>query len=141
MPWHIVFSEDLCPFPSVSRRTRLRYRFINFLPLLTIRYPMSVRCAVQSATSFSETMYFSENSDCLFIPCFELTLLKHLFYLSSRLIIIRFAATRWSFRTWSVVKVGKFVVIGIGSWSWCSWRRTYKVSKFILSYPNFSYKT
>ena len=39
------------------------------------------------------------------------------------------------------MKVGKFVVIGIGSWSWCSWRRTYKVSKFILSYPNFSYKT
>ena len=79
MPWHIVFSEELCPFPSVSRRTRFRYRFINFLPLLTIRYSMSVRCAVQSATSFSETMYFPKNSDCLFIPCFELTLLKHLF--------------------------------------------------------------
>ena len=36
MPWHIVFSEELCPFPSVSRRTRLRYRSFSFLLLLTI---------------------------------------------------------------------------------------------------------
>ena len=37
MLWHIVFSEDSCPFPSISRRTRLRYRFFSFLLLLTIR--------------------------------------------------------------------------------------------------------
>ena len=36
MPWHIVFSEDSCSFPSVSRRTRLRYRSFSFLLLLTI---------------------------------------------------------------------------------------------------------
>ena len=39
------------------------------------------------------------------------------------------------------MKVGKFAVIGIGSWSWCSWRRTYKFSKFILPHSDFSYKT
>ena len=37
MPWHTVFSEDSCPFPSVSSRIRFRYRFFSFLPLLTIR--------------------------------------------------------------------------------------------------------
>ena len=63
--------------------------------------------------------FFRKLFDYLFIPCFELTLLKHLFYLSSRLTIIRFAAmaTRMCFRTRYVVKVGKFAVIGIGSWS------------------------
>ena len=55
--------------------------------------------------------------------------------------MIRFAATRRCFRIWYVVNVGKFNVIGIGFWSWCSWSRTYKVLKFRLPYSKFSNKT
>ena len=88
---------------------------------------------------FRNNVFFRKLFDCLFIPCYELTLLKHLFYLSSRLIIIRFAAT-YSYLVGSESRK-VFFLIGIGSWSWCSWRRTYKVSKFILLYSNFSYKT
>ena len=87
---------------------------------------LDAQCNLQQASL--KQCIFRKLFDCLFIPCFELTLLNHLFYLSSRLIIIRFAATRRCFRTWLVVIVGKFAAIGIGSWSWCSWRRTYKVS-------------
>ena len=38
------------------------------------------------------------------------------------------------------MKVGRFAVIGIESWSWRSWRRTYKVSKFILPYSGSAIK-
>ena len=96
---------------------------------------------MQKCKLFRNNVFVRKLFDCLFIPCSGLTLLKHLFYWSSRLIIIRFAAARKCFRTWWVVKVEKFAVIGIKSWSWRRWRRTYEVSKFILPFLNFSHKT
>ena len=41
MPWHKVFTEDSCLFPSVSRLTRLRYRFFRFLLLLPLCFLIS----------------------------------------------------------------------------------------------------
>ena len=110
------------------------YLFTAYLFLFQCQF--DAQCNLQQ-TLLKNNVFFRKLFDCLFIPCFKLTPLKNLFYLSSRL---RFAATRRCFRTWWVVKVGKFAVIGIGSWCWCGWRRTYKVSKFILPYPTSAIK-
>ena len=110
------------------------YLFTAYLFLFQCQF--DAQCNLQQ-TLLKNNVFFRKLFNCLFIPCFKLTPLKNLFYLSSRL---RFAATRRCFRTWWVVKVGKFAVIGIGSWCWCGWRRTYKVSKFILPYPTSAIK-
>ena len=122
------------------------FLFARLLSLF-VRRLSSFECQIdaqdnlQKCKLFWNNVFFRQLFDCLFIPCSGLTLLKHLFYWSSRLIIIRFAAARKCFRTWWVVKVEKFAVIGIKSWSWRRWRRTYEVSKFILPFSNFSHQT
>ena len=80
---------------------------------LSAHFLSFAQCNLQQA--FLNQFIFRKLFDCPFIPCFELILVKHLFNLSSRLIIITFAATRRCFHTWWIVKVRKFPVNGIGS--------------------------
>ena len=83
--------------------------FIICSPLIFFSFQCQLDAQYNLQQAFWENVFFRKLFDCLFIPCFELTLLKHLFYLSSRLIIIRFAATRRCFRTWRRWKSGSLV--------------------------------
>ena len=130
-----IFPVDVIVFWPASFFLHVSCHYLLAAYLFSFQCQLDAQYNLQQA--FWDNVFFRKLFDCLFIPCFELTLLKHLFYLSSRLIIIRFAATRRCFRTWYVVKVGKFDVIGIRSWSWCSWRRTYKIFEVYTSLFKF----
>ena len=61
---------------------------------------MMIRKNPFSEKKHRKNVFLRKLFDFLFIPYFELTLLKNLSYLSSRLIIITFPANRRCFRTW-----------------------------------------
>ena len=91
-----IFQVSHCIFVSSFLHASCLYLLTAYL--FSFQCQLDAQYSLQQA--FLKQCIFRKLFDCLFIPCLELTLLKHLFYLSSRLIIIRFAATRWSFRTW-----------------------------------------